>query len=625
MPTNVMQLETGLFDHMVLQRTRRNVCCAVFGGRCGANGKVFATVRRGKAVVRKLANVNVGLVARGRLRGLLKGVPTGGPYDIELRVGDVKHVVRDVLVGDVWLLGGQSNMQGCGVFPRPRPARDPLVRAFFMDDRWAVAQDPIHNMWACVDAVHVDLNGGRPGKPDADFGMCPGPSFGNEMRRRTGVPQGLIACAHGGTSMTQWDPQRRDEGGKSLYGALVRRLRKNGGHVAGMLWYQGESDAGVAAAPLYTTRMRKLIAALRRDAHEKALPVAIVQIARVIAMWWTEPAAAWNSIQEQQRLLPSRMANLTVVPAIDLTLDDGIHISGAGHLVLGRRLAQAMQALRGGRRAGLPPIALQKLTVETERGAAVVVAEFANVAGRLMAGGNPGGFTLVTPQGPLQPFDVVLDGPRARIRTGLPNSDMAVTSLHYGHGTSPCCNIVDATGRSLPVFGPLPVCPPRALTPHIRQLRVSAFQPSAGQLDTLKCPARLDDLQMTPRTFADPFCNLHPEIMQRGGQDEVVFYACRFACAEKMRLMLLLGYDGPVKAWVDGKRLLHDPKGTNPASAEKLAARFQAIAGEHEIIVALGTNHGAAWGVFMRLERLGVTRKQILKGPEHYRLPELLG
>ncbi|MFZ4395290.1 MAG: sialate O-acetylesterase [Kiritimatiellia bacterium] len=625
MPTHVMQLEIGLFDHMVLQRTRTNGCDAVFAGQCRANGEIRATVRRGKVVVRKLANVKAGRVTRGRMQGFLRSVPTGGPYDIELRVGDVTHVVRDVLVGDVWLLGGQSNMQGCGVLPKPRLSRDPQVRAFYMDDRWDVAQDPIHNMWACVDAVHVDLCGGRPGKPDADFGACPGPMFGQELRRLTGVPQGLIACAHGGTSMTHWDPTRRDEGGKSLYGALVRRLRKNGGRVAGMIWYQGESDAGVAAAPLYTARMQKLIAALRRDAQDRSLPVAIVQIARVLGAWWTEPAAVWNSIQEQQRLLPSRIANLTVVPAIDLPLDDGIHIGGQGHLVLGRRLAQAMRVLRVGRRAGWPPIALQKITLETERGAAVVVAEFANVATRLTAGSRPSGFALATAQGLFHPFDVVLDGPRARIRTGLPMSDMAVASFHYGYGMDPYCNIVDSAGRSLPVFGPVPVCHPRAISPHIRSLRVSAFQPSAGRLDTLDCPERLDALQMTPRTFGDPFCNLHAEIMQCNGQDAVVFYACRFACAEEMRLALLLGYDGPVKAWVDGNVLLHDPDGTNPASSEKRIGRFRAAAGEHELIVALGTNHGAAWGIFLQIERLGVPRKLILKGPEHYRLPVLLG
>ena len=92
-----------------------------------------------------------------------------------------------------------------------------------------------------------------------------------------------------------------------------------------------------------------------------------------------------------------------------------------------------------------------------------------------------------------------------------------------------------------------------------------------------------------------------------------------------MRLALILGYDGPVKAWVDGKRLLHDPDGTNPASPEKMSARFRAAEGEHEIVVALGTNHGAAWGVFLRLERIGVPRKQLLDGPNHCRLPDILG
>ena len=40
-----------------------------------------------------------------------------------------------------------------------------------------------------------------------------------EMLRRTGVPQGLIACAHGGTSMAQWSPKLKRLGGDSLYGA----------------------------------------------------------------------------------------------------------------------------------------------------------------------------------------------------------------------------------------------------------------------------------------------------------------------------------------------------------------------------------------------------------------------
>jgi sialate O-acetylesterase len=621
----LIQLQVGLFDHMVLQRNPRNLSQARFAGQCAVSGPVLATVRHRKTVVHGFARLPVGVAARGRLSGCLAGLPVGGPYELTLTVGEATCVVRDLLVGDVWLLGGQSNMQGCGLLPRQRLGVDPQVRAFYMDDRWDVARDPVHNMWSCVDNVHVALSGGRPVKPTADFGVSPGPAFAVEMRRLTGVPQGMIACAHGGTTMTQWDPQRRDEQGQSLYGAMVRRLRKNGGRVAGLLWYQGESEARVADAPLYTERMQQLVAALRRDAKDRKLPVAMVQISRVTGAWWGEPATAWNAIQEQQRLLPAAIRNLTLVPAIDLSLDDGIHIAGKSHYVLGKRLAQAMQVLRAGRRAGLPPITLKGITVEKSRGMAVVVAEFAHVAGRLRAGSRPSGFVLVTDKGVMQPFDVVLDGERVRIRCEVTTADVATAALHYGYGLAPYCNIVDEDARSLPVFGPVAVGKPRALTPPIQQLRVSAFQSAAGKLDTLACPARLESLGMASRTFTEPFCNLHPEIAQLGGQDAVVYYACRFTCAEAMRLAVILGYDGPVKLWVDGKLRLHVPLGTNPAEADKNSVPFAAAAGKHELIVALGTNHGAAWGIFLRLERIGLSRSAQAKGVSQVRLPEILG
>ena len=53
------------------------------------------------------------------------------------------------------------------------------------------------------------------------------------------VPQGVICCAHGGTSMDQWSPEGRDLGGdESLYGAMYRRFVHNGSRVKGMFWYQ---------------------------------------------------------------------------------------------------------------------------------------------------------------------------------------------------------------------------------------------------------------------------------------------------------------------------------------------------------------------------------------------------
>ena len=194
--------------------------------------------------------------------------------------------------------------------------------------------------------------------------------------------------------MTQWDPKRKNEGGKSLYGALVRRLIKNGRRVGGLVWYQGCSDTDRNAAPLFTKRMKALVAALRRDAGDKALPIATVQIARVCG-WGSENAVYWNSIQDQQRRMPSVIKHFTTVPAIDLPLDDGIHIGGQGQYVLGVRLAQAMQVLRGDRKAGLPPIALKKVSIETVRSVGVAVAEFENVVGKLRSGDRPNGFSVV--------------------------------------------------------------------------------------------------------------------------------------------------------------------------------------------------------------------------------------
>jgi sialate O-acetylesterase len=618
-----MKMESGLFDHMVVQRNRKNVSEAGFSGTCVSNGALTATVKKDGKAIKGFTGIKVGTASKGRMNGCINGLPAGGPYEIILKVGEESLDIKDLLVGDMWLLGGQSNMQGCGLFPKERLPSDPLVRAFYMDDHWAVAKDPVHNMWECVDQVHIDLCGGnRPLKPAHDWGVCPGPAFANRMRQFASVPQGIIACAHGGTSMTQWDPARKGEDGKSLYGALVRRLKKNGGRVAGMIWYQGCSDANDNDAKLYTQRMKKLVSSLRKDCGDKSLPVVIVQIARVVNWGNT---VSWNSIQEQQRLLPKTIAGLATVPAIDLPLDDGIHISGAGQYILGERLAQAMDVLIRGRKAGLPPIALKKAGVETLRGLGVAVVEFENVVGGLRSGARPSGFSIVTENGTANHFDISLDGAKVRIRSNLSPEMLESAALHYGYGIDPYCNITDEDGRSLPVMGPIRLGLPHAITPFIREFRLSSFQPSSGKLHNLKYPSNFEVLQMENRSFPEDFCSLRPEIVALGKQDKVVYYVCKFSCTEKMGLELLLGYDGPVKAWIDGKQVFHDPNGINPATPSKGKAKFAANAGDHELLFALGTNNGAAWGIFARLERLDLQKPLILKGKDHYAMPLIPG
>lgn len=625
----MMKLDTGLFDHAVLQRNRRNLSDADFSGTTDATGTVTTTVMSGGATLEGFDARRAGAAARGRLSGTLKGLPAGGPYDVELAVRDRSGTaldvvrVKDVLVGDVWILGGQSNMQGVGLI-KDAPKPDPLVRAWYMDDRWGVAKEPVHNMWATVDGVHIILCGGiRPVK-NTVTGVCPGVAFAQRMRELTGVPQGVLACAHGGTSMSQWDPKLKKEGGRSLYGATVRRVRKTGGKVAGVVWYQGESDANAPAAPLYTKRMKDMVRAMRRDFGDATLPIAVVQISRVVG-WGPDVAVHWNSVQEQERRLPEAIPNCTVVPAIDLSLDDSIHISGRDQVRLGHRLAQAMHVLKAGRKGGKPPIALKQIKVAEGRGLAKLIVEFDNVVGRLHAGGRAVGFELVDASPGAFIYDTEVDGNRAIIHCTQPVEIISNLALHYGLGADPVCNVTDKADRSLPVFGPIPIGRQRATTPFVSGLRVSEFQTGAGKLHDLKCPKDLGALGLRTRQFAGNMCDLHEEIGQRAPEDLVLYFVCDYECTEPMKLRTLLGYDGPVKVWVDGRQALHDPAGTNPANADVAELPVPGTKGKHHIVVALSTNSGRAWGILLRLERLGVSKRLLQKGPGFYAMPLLLG
>ena len=455
-----MKILEGLFDNMVLQRNRRNRSDAAFTGESRADGIVTVrATRRGRA----LAGWNgaaAGHAARGKLGGRIRGLPAGGPYDIEITVTNADRQtldskrIRNVLVGDVWLLAGQSNMEGVG-YLKDAAKPHPMVRAFFMDDRWGVAKDPIHNLSQAVDPVHPDISGGPPQR-DRHAGVGPGVAFGQEMHRRTGVPQGLIPCAHGGTSMTQWDPAGKSLGSHSLYGAMLRRLRKNGGRAAGLVWSQGCSEVTAADAPLYTGRMKALARAVRRDIGDPRLPIVAVQISRALLVGASD-AKWWNSIQDQQRRLPDAIPRFFVAPTIDLELDDMIHISGKDQNRLGARLAQAMRVLRGDRKAGKPPIRLKSVTVEKNplNGWKVIRVKFENVMGRLRTGDRPNGFDLVEGQPLSRIYRIDLERNAAVIRTRLEAGEAPGAMLYYGYGAVPYCNITDAADRSLPAFGPI--------------------------------------------------------------------------------------------------------------------------------------------------------------------------
>lgn len=629
-----MQVLSGLFDGMILQRNGRGVSDGAVEGACCGGGGVQVRVRCGGRAVRGFNWVRVGSAVDGKFAVRVKGVAVGGPYDIDLRIVDRKKQtvgevsVSDVLVGDVWILAGQSNMGGCGILAK-HPRADRFVRTFQMNHRWETAQHPIHRLDISVDQVHTYIAGGVPWERPGANCVGPGLAFGQMMRRRTGVPQGLIPCAHGGSSMQQWDPGLKKFAGRSLYGASVRRAKLNGGRVAGILWYQGCNDAGPCEAEHYTARMQKMVRAFRRDLGDARLPFVAAQLARN-APGEVITRSAWDDIQEQQRLLPDAIDRMVIVPTVDLGLEDTVHLDGASQERLGRRFAQATLALTQRPREETLPIELGAIKIKRNGRLeyAIIEMTFKNVVGGFVSSGRAMGFSLSIDGRLASPaiHKTEFLGNKILVYTTLGCSEVGDYRLSYGLGPDPYCNITDEGDRSLPVFGPLGLQSCRAITPFIGRWRISDLLADGGKLGKLARPDVCDDsLGWQRREFLTRFVDLHDEFECIAPQDGYILCACRFDCSEKMALAFWFGYDGPVKMWIDRKMVFQDPNGTPPAVIDAERIDFTAGKGGHEIVVALGADCGAAWGVYLRIERMGISKRLLLEGAKAYAMPEIPG
>jgi len=377
-------------------------------------------------------------------------------------------------LSDLWILAGQSNMEGVGLLRDVEPPSD-KVRVFAHRGEWERAEEPLHWLMESPDPVHAELWG----VSQADLpsvrqevrrtrltGAGLGLPFAKAVAEATGTGIDLVPCAHGGTSMDQWSPEKKGLGGGSLYGAMLRRTRRaleTGGdaRLKGILWYQGESDANPEGAAVYFERMKRLIAATRADLDAPNLPFYLVQLgvfATTDAVGWAG-SMAWSQIRELQRQLPDEVPNTAVAPAIDLELDDFIHIGTQGLKRLGRRLANIALSNVYGQSA---PQAISLAEV-TKEGPTIRVS-FKGVSGRLKAcdpGGRIPGFAIGQAGAPPEPSAIY----KAQIARDDPSQVILYTQeevpgdseLWYGWGLAPFCQLTDQADMAVPAFGPIPL------------------------------------------------------------------------------------------------------------------------------------------------------------------------
>lgn len=234
-----MILSSLLSDGMVLQR---KAAIRLGGGtepgrpvRVSFQGRTFETVADD----------------RGRWAVAIDGLREGGPFEMVI-AADEERVIRDVLVGDVWVLGGQSNME--------LPVRRTLDR---LADEVRDVHLPFIRQFNVPQVYHFHgpqdtVRGGRwiaaAGDGVLDFSAV-GFFFARRIHERYGVPVGLIMAAVGGTPIEAWmrEETLRRIGG---YDGELDML-KNDAWVAGVqaqdasrseAWYRtlNERDAGTA-------------------------------------------------------------------------------------------------------------------------------------------------------------------------------------------------------------------------------------------------------------------------------------------------------------------------------------------------------------------------------------------
>lgn len=468
----MIRVTDGITDSQVVQRGPDESADLKFGGTTTnkkANGKeIEARLISGGDVLERFDWIPVAKVQKQKWAGEIARVPVGGPYQLQLRVKGTALVtiVDQILVGDLWILAGQSNMEGHGDLVDVQPGI-PQVHSFDMADNWLVAEEPLHTEVSAADRVHWTLNENKEPErltgealkkyiSERKKGAGLGLPFAVEMYRRTGVPVGLVPCAHGGTSMEQWSPSLKDSGGDSLYGAMLRRFRAVGGNVRGVLWYQGESDANSKAAPEFLQRFKDLVVAMREDFNEPTMGFYYVQIGRHIS---DSNAAEWNEVQAAQLKAESELRHAGMVASVDCTLDDPIHISTEGLKRLGHRLADRVchdlfPKIKnyGALEPGPRPESVRYLN-------GMVKVSFGGVNGRLESDGRLDGFSIHNEKGETVPliYKATIDPAANAVLLYVGSKPPASATLWYGFGKDPYCNLRDASDQAAPVFGPVAI------------------------------------------------------------------------------------------------------------------------------------------------------------------------
>jgi sialate O-acetylesterase len=338
--------------------------------------------------------------------------------------GSNRVVIRDVVIGDVWLCSGQSNMKMSAQSARDATreaavAQHPLIRQFKVKPNFAATpRETLGGAWErCTPATFGGFSAA------AVF-------FARAVWRDLGIPIGLLNSAYGNTPIASWrdpravgaepivqvwweqeltanTPPRPHRAPSSCYNGMIHPLAPYA--LRGILWYQGESDASEAAtlAPIYGRQFTGLIQEWRGNFAQPELPFFWVQLAG----YGLAGPRAWREVRAAQASALS-LPNTGQAVAIDVGEQADIHPKNKQ--AVGERLARLALNRVCGRKiedSGPDPVQI------TRTGNAVRV-RFDHAGGGLSAQGDLAqAFELAGPDGGFaQAAEVRIEGDAITVR-----------------------------------------------------------------------------------------------------------------------------------------------------------------------------------------------------------------
>lgn len=311
--------------------------------------------------------------------------------DLVVAQGDQRLTRKNVLVGDVWLCGGQSNMQwevhqSAGAQEAIAAGKNPNIRLFTVPRQGdADPRTDVAGSWSEATPEMV--------KTFSAVGYY----FGRDLEKNVKVPIGLISSNIGGTTAERWmskdaidsnseiKDMKPTQGRNDLYNAMIAPLAPFG--VKGAIWYQGESNADRPYN--YRHVLAAMIKNWRDTFGQGDFPFLIVELAPFTPIVKDPVDQEWAVVRESMQWIANKLPNVDTVSIVDVGDEKDIHPQQKQPV--GERLARAARAMAYGEKIAPAGPEYASSTINGQQ----VVIKFKNVGGGLVAkDGELIGFTI---------------------------------------------------------------------------------------------------------------------------------------------------------------------------------------------------------------------------------------